>query len=126
MEVAQIVDVTFMRLINVFGLDFYYDIYDTVLLSAPPDPALELGKKFVQNGADKDNMTPEMLEKYQNNENWRFVNKGVSVGAHSRNYGRNMEADYAMFSNLSIIVSMKLPYGESALSMISHSWPLIL
>jgi hypothetical protein len=58
-----------------------------------------LGKKFVQNGADKDTMTPEMLEKYQNNENWRFVNKGVSVGAHSRNYGRNMEADYAMFSN---------------------------
>ena len=87
-----------------------------MLASAPPDPAFELGKKYVQNTADTDTMTPEMREKYENNENWKLVEKGVAVGAHSRNYGRNMEAPYARFSQVSVWISMKLPYGESALS----------
>jgi hypothetical protein len=109
MELAQKTLVAFARLVNVYLFEFNLEFYDTVLTLAPPDPALTPFKQYYQMtaGQAKDKMTPAMLAKVENEENYVFVD-GVVAGCHNREYGRNLEGGYAAVGVGSAM--MALPY----------------
>jgi hypothetical protein len=70
-------------------------MHDTVLASAPPEPAFVAGERFMKMMASSPcapKMTPEMVEKFKSDTNWNFVDTGVVVGSHTRGYGRNIRA----------------------------------
>ena len=105
LEVAQKVQVAFQRLINLFSNDFFYEFYDTVLESSGPlDPVLEkMGKQAYHMvnsvmGGSASKLTPQMLEKIENDENHMFIDGGSFAGvsgAHTRTYARNIDGVYA-------------------------------
>jgi hypothetical protein len=46
LQLAQKTQVAFSRLQNLAILDFTFEIYDTILASAPPDPAFAKGRQL--------------------------------------------------------------------------------
>ena len=113
LQLAQKTHVAFFRLFNLFTIDFNQDIYDTVLASAPPDPAFAKGRQMHEMTRvqfQKDTLTPQMLEAFANDENGYLVDDGVVVGSLDRNYGRNTEGHHAGFSFLVTVGGEKLPY----------------
>jgi hypothetical protein len=107
LQLAQKTQVAFNRLQNLFSHDFNFEIYDTVLASAPPDPAFTTGRQGVQTIYT----IPEMREAFANGENGFIVDGGVFFGAHDRYYGRNMEGHYSSWSGMiPAMMTLKLPY----------------
>ena len=115
LELSQKTTVAFMRLINLVLQDFPMEIYDTVLVSAPADPAFAKGQQFFQMmmiQGQKDKLTPEMIETFVSGKNGLIFDDGVTVGAYDRYYGRNLEGHYAVWSSLSQI--LQLTYVSAA------------
>ena len=78
LQLAQKTHVAFTRLLNLVIFEFNHDIYDTVLASAPPDPAFAKGRQMHEMMTvqfQKDTLTPQMLEAFANDENGYLVDE---------------------------------------------------
>jgi hypothetical protein len=113
MEMAQKTQVAMMRFQNLTFGEFNVDLYDTVLASAPPDPGLAQGRQLYQRDVEEQNatMTPAMLAKYQNGENYLFVDGGAGwVGAKNHESYRNLEGKHATMTFNALMMQNRTPY----------------
>jgi hypothetical protein len=114
MTAAQKLNMAFMRIYNLFALDFVGELYETVYADAPPDPTLAIYRQRVVDGFKALFTRPEDLAAIEMGQIPAAVNYQGYEAAENRVWNKSIEfmamVTGLFTSGLHIMSRMKYPY----------------
>ena len=114
MAAAQKLNMAFMRIYNLFALDFVGELYETVYADAPPDPTLAIYRQRVKDGLTAAITRPEDLAAIEMGQIPATVDYQGYEAAENRGWHKSIEfmaVVTGLFANgLHIMSRMKYPY----------------